>query len=80
MSTLGLPSTVAGGGGTCGAEEEGGRQAQLPVCFIGHRGLCLRQGGEDISVSMAHAGIDVVKKQCEGTASQGGHLQAQHRR
>ena len=79
MSTLGPPSTHSWGG-TCGAEEEGGRQAQLPVRLVGHRGLCLCQGGEDVSVSAAHAGIDVVKKQREGTAAQGGHLRAQDRR
>lgn len=79
MSTVWLPSTHSWWG-TCGAEEEGGRQAQLPVRLVGHRRLCLCQGGEDVCVSAAQAGIDVVKKQRKGTAAQGSHLRAQDRR
>lgn len=64
-------------GNTCRAEEEDGGLAQLLVHLVGHRGLSLCQGGEDISVSLAHAGVDVVKEQREGAAPHGSHLWAQ---
>lgn len=66
----------AAAGSTCGAEEEDGGLAQLPVRLVGHRGLSLRQGGEDVSVSLAHAGVNVVKEQSEGVAPHGSHLRA----
>lgn len=61
-------------GSTCRAEEEDGGLAQLLVHLVGHRGLSLRQGGEDVSVGLAHAGVDVVKEQREGLAPHGSHL------
>lgn len=85
----GLPGTrswggAAGGcaaaGSTCGAEEEDGGLSQLLVYLVGHRGLGLCQGGEDISVGSAHAGVDVIKEQREGTAPHGSHLWAQQGR
>lgn len=82
-SVRGLPGLggwdLRAAGSTCRAEEEDGGLAQLLVDFVGHRGLSLCQGGEDISVSLAHAGVDVVKEQREGAAPHGSHLRAQTR-